>query len=226
MIRLRTKLAARHSAAKSLASVAADTPLLPSSYYVEAQSAADDVPKTKTKRSKKKAQVPREVPEVAEVEAEEKPEEPAAQTVEESPPETHVSPETMEAGSLEQERQAETTAKFQEEDGLCLACQSREADNVSSACGHLTFCKACRRRAVHQALEAREPSGKAVKKRKDLSTKELERTVVPCPVCRAEGVLVPLAKYSGKVFGLPENSPGEAESGVSQERIDPGSTAG
>lgn len=206
MIRLRTKLAAKHSAAKSLAPMAAETPLLPPSYYVDSQLTGEEVQKGRSKKNKRKEK--RE-------EANPVTEEPTTEAATESPPEEKPPPETAEAPEVPEESSEAIPTIAQREDGLCLACQAKDADIVSSACGHLTFCKACRRRAVHQALEAKE-CAKSVKKRKDLSSRELERTVVPCPICRAEGVLVPLAKFAGKVFGLPEKISGEPKSEASQ----------
>lgn len=104
----------------------------------------------------------------------------------------------------------------QEEDGLCIACKERPAEVVGAACGHLVFCKACRRTVIHKALKDRN-DGREVKKRKDLGTRELERTVVPCPLCRADGVLSQLVKFRGQVFGLDAESASHELAGLETE---------
>ncbi|OLQ07870.1 Ribulose bisphosphate carboxylase [Symbiodinium microadriaticum] len=192
MIRLRTKLAAKHSAAKVLQ--------LPGpSYYVDSQLTGEEVQKGRSKKNKRK----------------EKREEanPVTEAATESPPEEKPPPETAEAPEVPEVGVGIATGTFDEfggdtddrpaggisteldsvkgpvpmqkilgaPDGLCLACQAKDADIVSSA------------------SEAKE-CAKSVKKRKETWG----------------SVLVPLAKFAGKVFGLPEKISGEPKSEASQ----------
>ena len=67
--------------------------------------------------------------------------------------------------------------------GVCVVCLEREATLLGRACGHMAWCRTCRRTAVHAAL------GKYGSKR-NLSAKELDRTRLSCPICRVETCIV------------------------------------
>mmetsp|Transcript_103390 Transcript_103390/g.170163 ORF Transcript_103390/g.170163 Transcript_103390/m.170163 type:complete len:409 (-) Transcript_103390:122-1348(-) len=83
------------------------------------------------------------------------------------------------------------------DDGLCVCCLSNEALFVVNRCGHCVFCRACRRKIVH---EMRHSTGQANIKRHDLQNRELMRTKVLCPLCRQEGFIVEKSSYHGTVI--------------------------
>lgn len=84
--------------------------------------------------------------------------------------------------------------------GQCAICLEREATVVASPCGHLVCCVACRRRIVHEARVISGASADTAGARRNLSTKQLERTKVPCPICRAESTLGLHQRYDGQIF--------------------------
>ena len=66
---------------------------------------------------------------------------------------------------------------------VCVCCLDQDAVLVGKQCGHVAWCRSCRRKAVWQHL------GKNVSRR-DLSSKQLERTKIACPICRKMTTLV------------------------------------
>lgn len=84
--------------------------------------------------------------------------------------------------------------------GLCAICLQREAIIVAIPCGHLVCCLSCRRRVVHQVRVSTGQSADTNAARRSLSSKQFERTKVPCPICRTEVALRHLQRFDGQVF--------------------------
>lgn len=95
--------------------------------------------------------------------------------------------------------------------GQCTICLERDANVVAVVCGHLICCVSCRRRLVHEARVLAGSSDDTPVARRSLSTKELIRTKVCCPICRAESVLGEIGKYDGQVFVPSEHPEVEAQ---------------
>merc|ERR1712232_1431673 len=74
--------------------------------------------------------------------------------------------------------------------GFCVACLAKEALFVMDECGHLVYCRACRRHAVARALADRGEGGN----RRELCSKKLQRTAVLCPICRSSSTFIELDK--------------------------------
>ena len=62
------------------------------------------------------------------------------------------------------------------------------------------------------APEALEPTDAQIEK--SLNPKHHSVSEVPCPICRAEGVLVPLAKFAGKARGFGVTLQAKVQKGV------------
>ena len=85
---------------------------------------------------------------------------------------------------------------------ICVACMENEASFVCSV-GHLIVCRQCRRKLVLRTLQATQPEWQHKSKR-DLQGKQLDRTPVPCPMCRSTAPLVLVDKFVGIV--LPQDA--------------------
>eukprot|EP00931_Biecheleriopsis_adriatica_P123531 TRINITY_DN98583_c0_g1_i1.p1 TRINITY_DN98583_c0_g1~~TRINITY_DN98583_c0_g1_i1.p1 ORF type:complete len:497 (+),score=88.77 TRINITY_DN98583_c0_g1_i1:194-1492(+) len=79
--------------------------------------------------------------------------------------------------------------KEQEYDLECIICFDNMASIVFTACGHLAYCKACRRKALKKSLGA---------DFKHYSNALRSRMV--CPLCRRESSTAELAKFQGTVY--------------------------
>lgn len=84
-----------------------------------------------------------------------------------------------------------------EDGGLCVCCSENEAMFVLDQCGHLVFCRACRRKLIYRT---RCLAGLFKPDRHELTTRELSRTRMPCPLCRREGIAVEKQGFDGTVF--------------------------
>mmetsp|Transcript_51346 Transcript_51346/g.166471 ORF Transcript_51346/g.166471 Transcript_51346/m.166471 type:complete len:404 (+) Transcript_51346:98-1309(+) len=84
-----------------------------------------------------------------------------------------------------------------EDGGLCVCCSENEAMFVLDQCGHLVFCRACRRKLIYRM---RCLAGLFKPDRHELTTRELSRTRMPCPLCRREGIAVEKQGFDGTVF--------------------------
>lgn len=104
---------------------------------------------------------------------------------------THANPRTEPMLDLQVGLQAhqaiEATAQPQERILECVCCFDRPAEVVFVGCGHLSYCKACRKRALKQAGGIR-------------SYSRLLRRRVACPLCRQESRTVELCEFTGFVF--------------------------
>ena len=79
------------------------------------------------------------------------------------------------------------------ERAVCVICLDGTATLVGKFCGHMVWCRKCRRQAVHDQL------GRQGSKR-ELSSRVLTRTKLPCPMCRMETCVVAVDKAEGQVF--------------------------
>jgi len=79
-----------------------------------------------------------------------------------------------------------------DETPTCVVCLSEQAVFVGKVCGHLAWCAACRRKAVHLSL-----GGQGSKAKHHLSSTQLDRVPVACPVCREEGCIV---RFKGRAW--------------------------
>lgn len=86
--------------------------------------------------------------------------------------------------------------------GVCVSCLERPAKLVAKTCGHLVYCRPCQRQAIARQLETQARVSEAKKRAHTLNNKEMDRTRLPCPICRSEGVLVVRENFTGKIFQL------------------------
>eukprot|EP00930_Biecheleria_cincta_P037195 TRINITY_DN25511_c1_g1_i1.p1 TRINITY_DN25511_c1_g1~~TRINITY_DN25511_c1_g1_i1.p1 ORF type:complete len:492 (-),score=78.96 TRINITY_DN25511_c1_g1_i1:9-1454(-) len=86
--------------------------------------------------------------------------------------------------------------------GVCVSCLERPAKLVAKTCGHLVYCRPCQRQAIARQLEAQARASEAKRRAHTLNNKEMDRTRLPCPICRSEGVLIIRESYTGKIFEL------------------------
>ena len=77
--------------------------------------------------------------------------------------------------------------KEEHKKNICVVCIDNEATLMGHQCGHLAWCRTCRRKAVHAKL-----TNTGTKKR--MSNKQLDRTRISCPICRAETCVVQFSK--------------------------------
>lgn len=80
----------------------------------------------------------------------------------------------------------------------CVICMTNEASFVCTK-GHLILCRQCRRKLVFQTLTDTDPQWQSKSKR-DLQARQLDRTQVACPICRAVSPLTPEGKFQGPVL--------------------------
>lgn len=81
----------------------------------------------------------------------------------------------------------------QEQSLECICCFDRPAEIVFAGCGHLAYCKGCRRKALKQGHLAPAPGGIR-------SYARLLRRRLACPLCRQESRTVELCDFNGFVF--------------------------
>jgi len=72
----------------------------------------------------------------------------------------------------------------QEEEVECVCCFEEPAEFVFKNCGHLTYCKTCRNKALKRAANGKFRVSDAL----------------CCPLCRTESSVVPQSVYSGRVY--------------------------
>lgn len=89
----------------------------------------------------------------------------------------------------------------EDQESMCIICLEKPATQVVQVCGHLVYCRACQRKAVGAVLDG-VGSEKILtrKKLQQLSNIHLDRTKIPCPVCRAESRCVRKDRFKGLVF--------------------------
>jgi len=74
----------------------------------------------------------------------------------------------------------------------CIICFDEMACVVFTACGHLAYCKSCRRKALKRSLG---------KNWSDISSyNKALRSRMICPLCRQESRTEELGKFKGTVF--------------------------
>jgi len=81
----------------------------------------------------------------------------------------------------------------EDEASLCVCCLDDRATMVMKGCGHLIYCVKCGRSFVALALGISAKS-KALKQR------QLEKTQVPCPVCRQVSCMAEKHLYTGTLY--------------------------
>ena len=92
-------------------------------------------------------------------------------------------------------------APTKSETTTCSICLSAEASTVANPCGHLVCCPECRRTSVYEVLLAQnDANAKEVPKKRDLQTRQPERTKLPRPLCGATCTLLVKHKYKGEIF--------------------------
>merc|ERR1712157_619304 len=74
----------------------------------------------------------------------------------------------------------------------CICCFEQPAVVVFTKCGHLTYCKTCRRKALKRSLGSAWANIRSYSK--------ALRSTLTCPMCRQEGSITELAKFSGNVY--------------------------
>lgn len=94
---------------------------------------------------------------------------------------------------------SEVIEKWSYQERICVACQESEAVFVGARCGHLAYCLKCRRGAVYRQLKE-SSAARGLPEKRQLQSRHLERTAVPCPICRKEGRLVRQEQFDGQVF--------------------------
>merc|ERR1711879_1085714 len=83
-------------------------------------------------------------------------------------------------------------------DNTCVVCMDKKAEFVCRL-GHLSVCRACRRKLVFQKLAGSHKHW-AGKIQRDLEARQLDRTAVACPICRVESCLALSTKFDGSVI--------------------------
>jgi len=76
--------------------------------------------------------------------------------------------------------------------GLCVYCLEQDAEMVMRGCGHLVFCATCRKRVVGHTLRA---TGV-----RSLTITELNKTKVPCPICRKTSFMMRRHEFKKTVY--------------------------
>lgn len=74
----------------------------------------------------------------------------------------------------------------------CICCFEQAAVVVFTKCGHLTYCKTCRRKAVKLRLGSEWTNIR--------SYSRALRSTLRCPICRQDGSTTELAKFTGAVY--------------------------
>lgn len=72
----------------------------------------------------------------------------------------------------------------------CACCMNKVASWRMSGCEHLVACGACRHNLVYHVLRKHRVAG--VTSKRALTNELLHTTVVPCPLCREAGALLPM----------------------------------
>ena len=90
--------------------------------------------------------------------------------------------------------------------GDCVTCMDLGAAVVATQCGHTVCCVRCRRKFVHQTLVQDGHCANTSAAKKELSTKQLERIKVPCPICRSLSTLTIQHKFHGTVLNVAGHS--------------------
>lgn len=80
----------------------------------------------------------------------------------------------------------------------CVVCLTNKACFLCSN-GHVVVCRTCRRKLVFQKLQ--DTGDGSVKSPQDLNARALDRTSVPCPICRSDSPFTYIDKFSAKQYG-------------------------
>eukprot|EP00930_Biecheleria_cincta_P103462 TRINITY_DN95439_c0_g1_i1.p1 TRINITY_DN95439_c0_g1~~TRINITY_DN95439_c0_g1_i1.p1 ORF type:complete len:189 (-),score=27.15 TRINITY_DN95439_c0_g1_i1:26-592(-) len=95
------------------------------------------------------------------------------------------------------------------ESSMCVACMEKEAVFVCKG-GHVILCRGCRRKMIHKQLKTIDATWKR-KSARDLQARQLDRTAVPCPLCRQESRFILERKHQGHLIAGQRASEGLEE---------------